>query len=607
MITGFMMVKKSENKQNIIEWIFLSVMLFACYNGIVAVLYTAVRLPIDLFTLMFANLAVGVCMIIQVIKSGERQKYKLFPADLVIMAVLAAICVSVFVRDFGGTAFNIRYETADPAVHFAFAEQFYEHSQLSIKEITLPALVTDGTRGTAGPLLNYVNVGITFKFCDGLVNRLCFYKIFILTDIVKLFFCGLAFYYCVRRYLGNKLGMYIFALPALAYYLLGYPLNAVVFGFPELLMCIIMICGVIISGQKLFDAKIRKPFAYSMLAIFATGVFFAYHLLIPPVLLGMGISLLLYSVDLKKLRFTKSAKEIAGIVVTLAAPALLGLFYLFVLPDSSSVINTRSALSMEGYIYRDLFSNFIIMSVFALYGLLKSIRMRKFAFENTLFITSLLYYAGFFYLAFRGKMASYYFEKLYYLGWLMFALMCIIGCSYLYNEHKEAVISFALCVSVVFLLYKTDFEKTIAKANVNLCPQVKSTALIDIFTFNDFRLDHGTDVINKDEMEIVDYVYKNKSQFQDNKGRIAFYGMKYQTLWIYTTTQMWLRYSDINTVQYVLTHDETNDFRQWEADPESKYLVCFTKTMKESMTKNNIDLSGYKVIYQNEAGAVVSK
>jgi peptidoglycan/LPS O-acetylase OafA/YrhL len=86
MITGFMMVKKSENKQNIIEWIFLSVMLFACYNGIVAVLYTAVRLPIDLFTLMFANLAVGVCMIIQVIKSGERQKYKLFPADLVIMA-----------------------------------------------------------------------------------------------------------------------------------------------------------------------------------------------------------------------------------------------------------------------------------------------------------------------------------------------------------------------------------------------------------------------------------------------------------------------------------------------------------------------------------------
>jgi len=600
-VSAFMMLKKSEKKQNFVEWLLIAYIIYACNNGITSVLLTACSLPINLFTLSIVDFTIAGLLAIPLIRSRKMQKYSVAISDIIVIVTILIVCIIVFFVDFSGFDFCIQYETSDPAVHYGIASQIFQNSQLTIREQSLTAY---GLVGTAGPFLTSLNTAIIFMLFDGVISSLSFYKLYIIFDLFLLFLSGMVFYFSIKKFIYDK-RFFAFSVFSVVLYMCGYPLNAVVFGIPELQFAII-VCGcIIIIGQKLYENVIYKYFVFYCIAVCITGVFYSYHLLVPALLVGIGISFLLYGFDFRHFKLKCPMKENIYIVLTLLVPIALGVLYLFVLPDKTGIINATSAITVPGYVYGNLYMDFVIPGIFSLFGLIVLIKRRNFSFALTMFFVFGAFSGALLYLAAKGKVSSYYFFKIHYILWFFVSYLAVVGCSYLYEKNKEIILAYVLCICLIFFIV---FGQVDAKINKNYQLydiNVNSGAMLYVYNFNYTYMIDKNYIMNNAEIALLRYVEKNKAKIENENGEIPCIAGNMQKLWIYNTTGMWPTYNTEHN--WATLWDTTFDFETWQNDSNSSYLVCFNGQLAAYMAATPVDFSQYHVIFQNAGGLVISK
>ena len=101
------LIKKKEDKIEILREIAIKIVLFLCYQIFICLIFTAIRIPITLGTLTIVNSIIIVLQIFA-IKKKKIQKYYFDKKDVIIISVLILLTI-VLARINYGLPFNIKY------------------------------------------------------------------------------------------------------------------------------------------------------------------------------------------------------------------------------------------------------------------------------------------------------------------------------------------------------------------------------------------------------------------------------------------------------------------------------------------------------------------
>jgi len=548
--SAFLLLKKQEEKLNLVTWIIITIVLMLCYNTFVCYILSMIRIPLYLLILSIINIVIAVV----IFSRKRRQEYYIKKTDAIYATLIIAIAIGFAFRQYA-MPLNIKYTTTDSALHYIAASRFTDQSRL----LNLETPVYENLK-TMMPF-TYVNTGLLFKSFEGIINRIDFYKIYINFDIFLLALAGLAMYACLSSHSDNS-RQQLLAFIISFVYMLGYPLNSMLFGFPYLSMGIIIINMIILIIIKF---KLNRM----TLFLLTFGLFFSYFLFVPIIYGALFIYFL-------------TKKDIKSILIVLIIPAIFGFCY-HILPRAEVV----GALQIPGYIYRDYYSNFIFLIPFCTIGLIES-KNKKFDISITvltiLFIFMLL--VG----QYTMNFSDYYFFKNHYFLWLL--AFYIAFKAIIFIDKKSEYISIILVFTYAFLAIIHLFAFTGEPTKI----YAFYTNNMSVFHINNSLLNKKEIGYTKEELEIIKFVNDNI----DFNKKIKVVGDEHKILWFYSMFE----YKNLGGLD-IPNISEIQNEKEYIAD-EYQYIIYFKNT--EMFEKNYTKvLTDGEIIMENDLGGVLKR
>lgn len=232
------------------------------------------------------------------------------------MIFIACLAVS-YVRF--GFPFSIKYESGDSAVHFLTADIFS-------KEDKLLNNVKDELYGrfSARKIGSYVNSGLIMKCFEGAIDEIYNYRIFIGFGIFILFMTGSMMYSTLEKFAKNNFGKIISLVVSLIF-VMGYPLNSLLFGFEYMSLGLLVLCTLLHLVYYFEKEEFKRPFLLFMFALVNFGLFCSYYMFIPFTYSALWIYFCIYSYRKNKKIICK--ENIVTLTITLLLPFFLGYAY----------------------------------------------------------------------------------------------------------------------------------------------------------------------------------------------------------------------------------------------------------------------------------------
>ncbi|MCK9251239.1 MAG: hypothetical protein M0P55_00620 [Clostridiales bacterium] len=418
---GFFLMVKSETTQNAFAWIFITITLLMCWNALSAGLMQLVNIPVNLASISMGQLLLSVYPWYKIIKSRKIQKYTMTVTDVVAWALVFVLVAVLAYLQFGDHL-RIQYETSDPSIHMSNAKKILNND--AVGSMYFMAL----------------NNALLFEFSLPFVGLMQLYRIFILSDIFMLFLSGVMFYTLIHKHLSSRF-MKIFGISLTLVYVLGYPHNNMVFGFVYLGACITLTGLLLILIDSFVSDEMGKPLVILMLNLCLFSIFVCYMLFAPIVYIAAFICLGQYYFK-KKRFFTFSM--VGTMLLIFLVPFVLGAYYTFVQIFLNSDLQVSGAMNLEGYIYRDLYTNFVFFIPLTLYGLYRIIKDKTIDLASVGFVVLLVFMIGFFVLVLSGNMSTYYFYKNHFLLWLLVLYLAVIGALHLQKQNTAFVVAYSM-------------------------------------------------------------------------------------------------------------------------------------------------------------------
>ena len=488
LIVNFLMIKKKNEKQNILLWIFLSIVFLFCYNSIVVYILSFINVKSTLLVLGFINYLICLLIFLFFIKNEKIQKYYIKKEDIIYIFIIIFLTVLLGYVRFG-YPLKIVYETVDPGTHFWKSLDFMNESILLNKADT----VVDFSSRVFG---SYVNMGIIFKFFYPFINYIDMYSIYIIYDLVMFLISGIIFYFTIKNIYKNE-KFYILVICSIIY-MLGYPLNNLIFGFFYLGHAVILI-NTIILIYKLYNQKeFKKSFMIFTVSILNIGICFTYYLYIP-ILFASEFLLIL-------INFKKDKKNIKYIFFIIILPLILTMQYFFIPYLGINVKSIANQLKLDGYFYNSWLSNFIVFIPFIFYLIVNSFKNKKLNFEIILYVFTVAFIFLFIVLAFFNVSVHYYSSKAFYILWLLsFVLMFEffeLNCTNLIFKKMYYLSFFLLFIISFFQIENKLFDSE--KLNVN---KRESLNILDVYSFNVQKIKQPIITFNVAEINIIKDLY----------------------------------------------------------------------------------------------------
>lgn len=589
---GFMILKKSNKKLNIVTWLVIAVGLLICYNVFISWVYTILHIPINILTITLINIVVGTGLIYNAHNSGK-QKYYINLFDVIGLVLLSIFAVLICYKNFQG--FNIAYETTDPSIHYYTSKCFaIGNSLLSTDATKIPYY---GNFDTVMPIF-YVNCGLLMKSVSSFVNSFDYYKIFVLSDSIVLWLTGAMFYASLINKC-KKLPLKIILAGASMLYLYGYPLNGMEFGFSYLCLTIVVINLLIIIvdlfEQFTFDeGLIGKIFIYIALFLLIFNVYFGYYLFVPYTYSSVFLYIC-YIMYKRKLLFTKYT--VLTLSVLLLVPFTMGCIY-FLLPGIMASGETEiGAIVSEGYIYRDLYSNVIFFLPFVIYMIWNSLKSKTF--EAYLSIAFLVVILILFLLGYKGKASSYYYFKNYNVLWLI----CFY--SFIYTAikfNKTEAINLIYGISVIYILtfasWYNNFDEKITENNLLFNPHPTMANYFDIYVSNRNNLNHSFRISNE-KMSLIEKA--DQLADIDNLKTFPVIGGTLDRLWFLALTDL---VPNVNENELGAFYEDPITVENY-LENNYKYLLIYDQD-PEKINKI-IEENKLSIVSQNSSGILLMK
>ncbi len=600
LITNLILIKKSDKKMNILEFIGLLIGLIFCYNTFLCYVLTFFVIPVTLTNLSIINIVIAIILLFVILRKKEIQKYEFHKVDLIYVIIIAGAILLMAYLNFG-FPFNIKYETGDPSVHYLTSTMFEENDSLLIEQ-------DDEIYGSFNTrkAMSYVNSGLLMKCFSGIVNEFDFYKIFILFGIFILFITAMVMYAILSRFSKDNKTKFLAFLVSLIY-TMGYPLNSFLFGFEYLNMGIFILELIFLAVNYYKNEEMDMPVIVVTFALLNFGLFCAYYMFVPFIYSSLWLYFCKIGKEREKTIFNK--KTITLLITTLLIPFFLGFVY-HLAPEAYSILINKfstndifkysshivgEGLAKYGYIYVNLYSNIIVLLPIAIYVIAKKYKENSFACMSFIFaivfIEILL--VGFI----IEKVSMYYLSKNYFALWFILFYLNYIGLIEIYKKYPKVAFGIVGGYIILIVLNLTFVNTPLKNEEIN--SNERPTNVVEVFGVNKTILNEREIDLYKEELEILKY-------FKDNIGfekKVELIGNSEQGYWSYALTKYVQNEKGILSQKGQFALDVKmlrTKYDIYEAD----YIIYFNRTKRYKSLKDIIHSLG-DIIFSNEYGGIV--
>lgn len=584
LIAVFVLKNKKEEKENILKWLFISIIIILCYNIFVCVILSFLQLKADLMILSIINTIVIIIFGIKIYRDKCIQKYYINKIDIIsiLIIIITTLIVSI---SFYKIPMNIKNSITDSALHYFVSKDYYDRSSLLVNNNSDVLNIWDLDFFMPGA---YINTGIIFKIFSGLLSETYFCIIYQIFNIFIWNLSGILMYFLLSKNKDKnkeKILPLIFSL----IYMLSYPLNSMISGFAYLSLALDIIITILIVMKE--DLK----YYYKIILMFLLdfGIIFTYYFFAPVVYLAIFLQIIIENLKNKEKIF--SIKNMLNISLTLIIPGIFGvLFFIvfqFIIFGAKSVVGNITAINLQGEIYENLLTNVFIYIVIGIVYLIYAIKNKKNELQNKMFVLSIVFTL----ILFIGNklqiVSDYYFYKSYYMLWILAICVAFYGIDILIKKSKKnkilmsfgiAIYCIGLCISIIL--------------NKNLI-------FYDIYIKNTEQIKMDYKVVSANELKILDYYNKNINKI-DNKTYICTPDFGYgRSVWLYGITGNPYLYIDCIYVDSI-----TDNIEQF-IETEKEYMLLFKQDYEGDYEDVEEDIQKYnlKILYKNPDGMILEK
>ena len=178
LVVVILLFKKTENKQNLISSLCLTIIGFLCYQTIVSYFLDLVKIPISLFTIGILNILICTILVgFTIFKKKQIQGYTVRKQDLIYLCIMLAINIPILYKEFGMLE-NFRYTSTDSVMHCQAAITF------SKGDFLLDSMENWEAINPTFMIAGYVNSGMFMKALIGIIGEFNLYKVYMFMDIL---------------------------------------------------------------------------------------------------------------------------------------------------------------------------------------------------------------------------------------------------------------------------------------------------------------------------------------------------------------------------------------------------------------------------------------
>lgn len=584
LIISYLLLNKSEKKENLIHSVIISVILFLTYNIFITQVMFFVHLKSTLLNLAIVNIAFSAVFITKEIKTKTIQKYYINKLDIIAVIIILGLAITIVIMNYG-TNIAVKHAVTDAATHYFASDDFYRYSTLfsressdTIKWLNTPYLMTGA----------YVNTGIFLKLFKGIIDETFLVKLYFIFDMFIWMLSGLLMYTALSTNFKNKKHQ-ILALVLTIFYMLAYQLNSLFAGFSYLGVGLDIIIGIII----IMKSEIKTNYKISSLFLLNLGIMFSYYYFAPVLFLAE----LWYILATNKKQNIKifSKQNIFEILITLVIPGLIGVIYFIGYPlmqANNKAFDYVGAIATDGFIYEDL-----IMNIFP-YLLLSEVYIIYIAFKkkNT-FIDKLLYLTVIFtlliYMLMRLEfVSSYYYYKIYYMLFLVLTVSSYEILKIFVDKGKNVTI----IVSGVLIIYSFGIFSAMILD--------KNWFVFDIYLTNGEEIKDDYALIKDKEFYLFEYYNNNINTMQNDDTLFCkTKGNTGRDRWVYSITK------NGNNLTNALTNDKITTVEKFMGNSKYHYFVLLKNDYGGEYDKVQDEVKRYnlKILIQNSAGMILEK
>ena len=604
---SFILIKKVNKEVNILTFIVVTIVLNMCYSSFICYVLTFFNIPNKLYLLSGINFIISIGIFIKIFKNKinkknekklNTQKYTIDKVDIFAGVVLLILTITVSMIDF--KIFNVNYDTGDPATHYYTSLKFMQEEKLLVdfKEDVYGNFETR-------KFVSYVNSGLIMKCFEGKIDSIDNYIIFISFSSFVLFLTGYLIYIILIRFSKNDKTK-ILALIVSSLCVLGYPLNSLLFGFEYMSLALCIMLAIIETIYLFTKDKLKLSYSIILLFLLNFGLFCSYYMFVPFLYSAEWIYFCIISYKKEKKIFTRN--NILILSITLLLPFLLGyiyhfepqlyqIFYQDITKENIMKIPKHlldSGFNTNGYIYTNLYSNFILLLPLALYIVIKKFKENKLL--CLIFIFNILYIIVLLIGRSLEKVSYYYLSKNYFTLWIIIFILNFRALMYIYEKRKRipfVIVGFYIALLVMYLITIPTHMK-----NEPVSTRENPITIMDIYGANkDIILNSSTEYTCS-EIELLKYIMDNYDLEND-------YLIVGNLEWGYSFTQH-LASNEKTENKYGQNRFDATWLEYDNLIDSCKYIIYFNRTANYKLHKDKV-FENAKVIYSNNVGGLVEK
>lgn len=564
-ISGFLAFRKTEKTLFGAVWLPLSALAVMCWQTFAAAVLELLHLPINIISVGVFDLLAGAALWYVVLHSKKRQKYMFAKLDIVFWLVLLLVIIGFGVLRYGPKLL-LHYNSVDGAAHLSLAMS-----------------VVSGQRVSAMYYAALHN-GLLIELLGPLFSAGSYYKIYVLGDILHLYLAGAMFWGVIRRRLSDGFIKTAGVLTALLY-VLGYPVNSTMFGFSYFGMCLTLILYMLALADEIVHEELSAPVQLILLSLGCLGIFESYVLFMPVVFFGL-LFWLLARQHRENMLFSLNTVW-KGLAVFLI-PTALGLWFTYRgFFGASTGATIGSQISLDGGIYRNLFTNFVLPAPFAVGGVCRLVKEKKDSLVLYVTLLQLIFTAGMFFLALKKKVSGYYYYKNYYVIWLLLLVLAFAGlCQLEKNARIMAATGFLIWCAMVGI-YVLNLDDAMENKDALLYGRTEITPFMDIYAFNyGFLL---TPIYPEDKLKLYGYV-REEMVDKGVADEVPMVGGWEDSLWLRAVSGTWVPAYDGITIYSMVEKREV------------AYIVVLYDSGEYNMAPAVYD--GFERLYETPAGYI---
>lgn len=589
LIISFLCIKKTNNKLNLLLWIFISVILYMGYNCMIVYLLSFFKIKSSLILRSFFNIVISF-IINFVCKS--KQKYYIDKMDIVMIVILLYLSFVIFMVRFGFD-FCINFRVNDAAVHYAMAKAFmanniYNHSMHNIL-YKIPS---------RGMFFSSINVGTFMEVLKPLTGNFYLYKSFIIFEVLSFFISGVLFYFIVKK--NNTFDKkYILTVLLVILYELGYPLLNLLYGFHYWGLVILVISTIILTIKELESNKLYKnKLILFILFIQTFSVFVTYYLYVPVVYGALG----LYFIFLYKWKKKISFREcIIYIIFILVIPFIFGLFHFGLIEEYILNFGSKNSMSLNGANYKNLLGNFIFLFPLLFYVIENEFKSRRVSFVTIITCLNVIYMIVLFVLCMSKILSSYYYNKIYNLLWLV-SFIYLVSTVYHYKEKFVKIYIYSYIIISILACFR--IEMIIKRYNYGISANTVISNIGNVYDTNIEMLQKRSVLIDKYNIELLRYVKDHSQEYKNSRDEIPFIADYFKKIWV--TQLLDIIVSNNYQKEIKKLSEDTylnNNIDEVTTDETVQYFVW----IPDRTNIKNIDKKNFIVIYKCNGGYVLRK